>query len=227
MPGQPYPAPAPDFFEDALDFIWQPDNDGQGIHLSADDPGGATNLGVTFQTWAGWQRLHKANAPLAVFRTLGKADFRPLYRSLFWNAVCASSFGAVGIQLFDAAVNCGPGHAAGFLQTVLDVQVDDEIGPLTIRVAQQTDQRALARALCTEREAFYASRPGAVYFAQGWDRRAEAARDLVLELLGVPRSVLLAPILTPTSMTADDLNAQEIASLGTVASPTALEASRA
>lgn len=214
MPGQPYPGPAPDYFESALDFIWLPGNDGQGIHTSPHDPGGATNLGVTFQTWSGWQRMHKANSPLVVFRALGKPDMRPIYRALFWNACSCGSFGAVGVQLFDAAVNCGPGHAAGFLQTVLGVEVNDEINPVTIRAAQQTDQRALSRALCNEREEFYASRPGAVYFGRGWDRRAEAARDLVLDLLGVPRSVLLAPILSH-ALTADDLNAQEIASLGT------------
>lgn len=216
MPGQPYPSPAPDYFDEGMAFVELPQDDGTGFHITANDPGKATSYGVTFNTWAGWQRLHSAPVSMALFKTCTIANFRPLYRSMFWNGCSCGSFGAVGIQLFDCAVNCGPGHAAGFLQTVLDVQVDDEIGPLTIRVAQQTDQRALARALCTERETFYASRPGAVYFGRGWDRRAEAARDLVLDLLGVPRSVLLAPILSPQP-TADDLNAQELTNLGTVA----------
>jgi lysozyme family protein len=174
-----------DLFPAAMAFVFRPENDGQPFHVSPNDPGGATSFGVTFNTWAGWQRLHKSPVSMALFRECKQADFLPLYRAMFWNSCSCISMGAVGIQVFDAAVNCGPGHAAGFLQTVLSVRVDDQIGPLTLAVAQQTDQRALARQLCEQREEFYASRPGAVYFERGWDARAVRCRDLVLGILGV------------------------------------------
>lgn len=175
-----------DLFPAAIDFVWQQNNDGQPFHMSPNDPGGATAWGVTFATWAGWQRLHRAPVSMALFRECKQADFLPLYRSMFWNACSCGSMGAVGIQVFDAAVNCGPGHSAGFLQAVLDVTIDDQIGPVTLAVAQQTDQRALSRQLCAQREEFYATRPGAQYFERGWDARAERCRDLVLGMFGVP-----------------------------------------
>jgi lysozyme family protein len=187
-----------DFFRAAMAFVFLPANDGQPFHMSANDPGGATAWGVTFATWAGWQRLHKGPVSMAAFRECKQADFLPLYRSMFWNSCSCGSMGAVGIQVFDAAVNCGPGHAAGFLQTVLSVTVDDQIGPITLAVAQQTDQRALARQLCEQREEFYATRPGAVYFERGWDARAERCRDLVLSMFN-PAPAVPAPTETPNT----------------------------
>jgi lysozyme family protein len=175
-----------DLFETAMDFVWAANNDGQPFHMEPNDPGGATAWGVTYQTWAGWQRLHHATPSMALFRACKQTDFLPLYRSMFWNACRCGAMGAIGIQVFDSAVNCGPGHAAEFLQTVLDVEVDGQIGPITLRVAQQTDHRSLARQLCAQREEFYASRPGARYFERGWDARAERCRDLVLGMYGAP-----------------------------------------
>lgn len=173
-----------DLFPKAMSFVWAADNDGQPFHMSANDPGGATSWGVTYQTWSGWQRLHGVTPSLALFRACQQSDFLSLYNSMFWNACRCGSMGAVGIQIFDAAVNCGPGNAVKFLQTVLDVEIDGQIGPITLRVAQQTDQNALARQLCAQREEFYSTRSGARYFERGWDARAERCRDLVLGMLG-------------------------------------------
>ena len=175
-----------DMFTEAMAFIWQPDNDGQPFHVSPHDPGGATAWGVTYRTWADWRRMYEMPVSEAIFQTSKQADFLPLYREIFWNICSCDSLGAIGIQVMDAAVNCGPAYAAAFLQTVLNVVVDGRIGPITLAVAQQTDQRSLARQLCEQREAFYATRSGAAYFQRGWDARAERCRDLVLSMLGVP-----------------------------------------
>jgi lysozyme family protein len=137
-----------DYFPTALAFVWRPDIDGQPYHVSPNDPGGATNWGVTYQTWAGWQRLHKQPASLPVFHALDKDAFQPLYRALFWNACRCSSLGAVGVMVFDVAVNCGPGHGAGFLQTVLGVDVDNQIGPVTLGAFANKDPATVVRALC-------------------------------------------------------------------------------
>jgi lysozyme family protein len=184
-----------DLFQQAMAFVWQPGNDGQPLHYSQNDPGGSTAWGVTFTTWAGWRRLHAMPVSMDIFKASKQADFLPLYRAMFWNACSCGSLGALGIQVFDAAVNCGPGNSAAFLQTVLAVTVDDQIGPITLAVAQQTDQRALARQLCAQREEFYSTRPTAKYFERGWDARAERCRDLVLSMLGSPP----APAPQPTA----------------------------
>lgn len=176
-----------DLFTTAIAFNWRPENDGQPFHVTPKDPGGSTSWGVTFTTWAGWRRLHQSPVSMALFQGCKQNDFLSLYRSMFWNACACTQLGEIGIQVFDAAVNCGPGNAAAFLQTVLGVKVDDEIGPITIAAATaKNDQAELSRQLCEQREDFYATRPGAKFFERGWDRRAEQCRDLVLSLISPP-----------------------------------------
>jgi len=172
-----------DYFPTALAFIWRPDVDGQPYHVTPHDGGGATSWGVTYATWAAWQRLHGQRASMAAFKALQKDDFQPLYRAQFWNACRCPSLGVIGIMVFDCAVNCGPAHAAGFLQTVLGVTVDNQIGPITIAAYANVDPTVLVHALCTQREDYYRSCSQAEYFCTGWNRRAEACRDYVLALL--------------------------------------------
>ena len=172
-----------DPFETALAFIWRPDNDGQSFHMTANDPGGATSWGVTFSTWASWERLHGRQPALAVFRTLGMADFRPLYRAWFWNACrCASLPPGVDLTVFDAAVGSAPAHAARFLQSVVGADQDGEIGPLTCAAAARMPAADVINKLVATREAFYAALPTFRYFGRGWDRRAEDCRALALSM---------------------------------------------
>ena len=174
-----------DYFPLGIGFVWRPENDGQPFHVTANDAGGATAWGVTIATWRAWQVAHGQTGQVyaTTFARIPKEDFLPMYRANFWNACACGSLGAIGIAVFDAAVGSGPGHAALFLQHTLGVAMDGQIGPITVRVATQADQRALTKALCDEREAFYAKIPTARYFGRGWDRRAEACRDYVLSLL--------------------------------------------
>ena len=189
--------PAQDLFTEAMNFIWEPCHDGQPFHVTAFDPGGATAWGVTFETWAAWQKMHGELASIGVFRNLPRGEFLPLYRTLFWNACCCAALGPIGIQVFDAAVNCGPRRAAKFLQAVVEVPQDGAIGPITIAAALADDQRLLARRICSARDAFYATLNNARYFERGWDARAEACRDLVLSLL--PPAALPWPKTDPTA----------------------------
>lgn len=173
-----------DLFPQAMAFVWAPNNDGQSYHNTPNDPGGSTAWGVTFTTWAGWQRLHNASVSMAEFQACKQPDFLPLYRAMYWNACRCGNMGPIGIQIFDIAVGSGPGNAARFLQTVLGVDVDGQIGPLTVAALNAAIPAAINYALCNERERFYAALPTAKYFERGWDRRAEACRDLVAGMLG-------------------------------------------
>lgn len=175
-----------DLFNAAMAFVWRPENDGQPLHNTPNDPGAATSFGVTFTTWAGWQRLHNAPVSMAAFQALKQPDFLSLYRALYWSASRCGNMGPIGIQIFDIAVGSGPGNAARFLQTILGIEVDGGIGPVTLAALNNAIPAAINYALCNERERFYASLPTAKYFERGWDRRAEACRDLVAGMIGVP-----------------------------------------
>ena len=211
-----------DFFPAGTAFIWAPNRDGGGYHISPNDPGKATDLGVTYAIWSAWEHLHGRVPTLAAFRKCGRPDFLPLYRTQYWNAACCDRLGAIGIQIFDAAVLSGPGNAAHFLQHVLnalgfDVTEGNGIDGRTLGAFARTDPAALNYALTNERERFYAKLPTAKYFERGWDARAEACRDLVASLLSrEPRQPTWAPSNKPpvapaTADAADDLNAKVLA----------------
>jgi lysozyme family protein len=179
------PQPVPDPFDAAIAFVWRPDNDGQGYHDDPRDPGGATTWGVTFATWSAWQRLHGTTPTLAAFRVLGPDDLRTLYRALFWNACqCGALPLGVGLVVFDAAVGSAPLHAARWLQQVVGVTQDGEIGPETIAAARRMPPVVTINALATTREAFYASLPTFRVYGRGWDRRATDCCLLALSMAG-------------------------------------------
>ena len=171
------------FITQAMPFIWLPGNDGRTFHLTPHDIGGCTAWGVTYSSWVAWEKQHGRVPTLSAFRETPRQTFLPFFRAGYWNACQCGDMGPIGVQVFDAAANCGPGHAAAFLQTVLGVKVDDEIGPLTLAAMEHVDHRDLAASLCSQREAFYATRQTARYFERGWDARAERCRDLVVSLL--------------------------------------------
>ena len=146
-----------DLFPQAMAFVWRPDNDGQPFHVTANDPGGATAWGVTYATWSGWQRLHGGVSTLGMFRAVGQGELLPLYRALYWNACACGAMGAIGIQVFDVAMGSGPETAARFLQAVVDVEADGQIGPVTLAALRDADPARVNTALFDRREAFYAS----------------------------------------------------------------------
>ncbi len=210
-----------DLFDQGLAFIWRPENDGQPLHYTPKDPGGATSWGVTFQTWAGWQGLHSQVKSMQVFQGLKQADFSPLYRALFWNACRCGNLGAIGVAVFDAAVMSGPGNAAKFLQQALGIDVDGAIGPVTVQAAVSVDPARLNDMLLAERNAFYQANPNFNTFGHGWMRRAFDCHGFVAGLIGGAQPAPVVPPLTAPPAheiaaelvekpSADDLNQQQL-----------------
>lgn len=215
-----------DLFPSGLLFIWRPENDGQPLHITPADPGGATAWGVTFQTWVGWRGLHNQAKSMAIFQSLGQTDFSPLYRALFWNSCRCGNLGMVGVVVFDAAVMSGPGNAAKFLQQALGVEVDGEIGPVTVHAAVSTDPARLNDLFVAERNAYYQQNPNFKTFGHGWMRRAADCHAFVAGLISgvqpaaapVPPAPIppapppheIAAELMAESPSADDLNQQQL-----------------
>ena len=104
------------------------------------DSGGETNFGIT-------KRTARAYGYKGDMKSLTKKDAIEIYKKGYWDRlnlddVCLFS-SDVAMELFDTAVNIGPGGAARFLQRSLnvlnngakyypDIVVDGEIGVKTI-----------------------------------------------------------------------------------------------
>ena len=173
-----------DYFYTGMPFVMRKENDGQPYHLTQGDPGGATSWGVTFATWITWQRLHREPATLEAFKVQTQTDMYPIYRALYWNANRCGNMGPFGISVFDVSVMSGPARGAKILQTLLGVEVDGQIGPLTIAAFNQVpDQLQLNKDYYDARIVFYQSLKGVSQFLHGWTRRADDCKTLVDSLL--------------------------------------------
>jgi lysozyme family protein len=132
------------------------------------DPGGATNMGITHKTLAGYRR-----------RTVTKQDVRDLkisevtaiYGANYWAPVNGEMlpFG-VDLATFDGAVNSGVSRGSKWLQRAAGVKQDGKVGPETTRAAGN-NPAALIRALCGYRLSFVQGLGTWKVFGRGWARR--------------------------------------------------------
>ncbi|SCX96567.1 glycoside hydrolase family 108 protein [Microvirga guangxiensis] len=175
--------PASSSFETALaqvlkhegGFVWHPQ-----------DPGGATNFGITVQTLSR-ARGQPASAEDVHRLTMGEAS--SIYRRFYWDVLCADELPrGVDLALFDFAVNSGPRQAVMMLQRVLGVEADGLVGPITLEAVRRADAVDTIRRLTRRRLGFLSRLAIWPVFGRGWRRR----------VLHVEReAILLASSFTP------------------------------
>lgn len=146
------------------------------------DPGGATNLGITRKTLAGWRKVTPWwKLAKDEVKNLQRPEAGDIYRALYWDT-CGAGEAPAGLDLalFDYAVNSGPATAVKSLQRELRVKADGIFGTLT-RSALETRLAeagigALIDALCGQRLGFLGRLAGFAVFGRGWTRRVQAIR---------------------------------------------------
>lgn len=122
------------------------------------DPGGATNRGVTQATYDGWRRskgLEKRSV-----KNIEMLEVEQIYFQNYWLKVGAHQLpAALGFVMFDAAVNHGVHRALGWLAETRDWRV-----------------------IIAHRLQFYASLDNFATFGRGWTRRMASVTRLAAEL---------------------------------------------
>jgi lysozyme family protein len=118
-----------------------------GYANDPDDPGGATNRGVTQRVYDAWRQAQLL-APRDV-RSLTFSETAEIYRS-YWETSGGEKCHAAGkyslaLVVMDWGVNGGVGRARRYLQAVLGVSVDGVLGVETLGALER---------LSTEQEAF-------------------------------------------------------------------------
>jgi len=164
-------------FDDALEAIFHWEG---GYSDHPDDPGGATNMGITIATLRRWR------APTAVskddVKNLTRAEAGEIYRASYWNECrCDELPEAVALAVFDSAVNQGPERARRFLQTAARVDADGIFGPRTMSAVAAADQRNLLNEFMARRAVHYAGLGET--FRLGWYRRVMDIHRRALELM--------------------------------------------
>lgn len=145
------------------------------------DPGGATNQGVTQQTYDAWNKRQGKTARSV--RHITSEEVAEIYRAQYWDKVQADDLPAgLDYAVFDFAVNSGPARAAKFLQKIVGVTQDGIIGAQTIAATQGMVTSSVIRKLCDDRLAWLKRLKHWGTFGKGWTRRVNEVKGAALAM---------------------------------------------
>jgi lysozyme family protein len=163
-------------FSSALPFVlkWE-----GGFVNNPNDPGGATNQGITQAVYDNWRA--RQGAPSQSVQLISSTEVQAIYESGYWlPARCDLLDTPLHLVQFDTAVNMGVGRSVRFLQQAVNCGVDGDFGPGTQAAVQQCDQGQTVINYCNEREAYYRAltqkNPKLAEFLAGWLNRLNALR---------------------------------------------------
>jgi len=129
-----------------------------------DDPGGETKYGITKRTY-----------PDIDIKGLTLEGAKEIYRRDFWDRLQADSLPeSVRFDLFDTAVNSGPGTACRLLQRAVGVAEDGSIGPLTLSAVGRMTAWEVRAKFNACRLHFMTDLSVWPTFGKGWARRIAA-----------------------------------------------------
>ena len=140
------------------------------------DPGGATNKGITQHQYDLWRIAH--GQPTRPVSAVDPNEIEAMYRKWYWAPVHADELPhGVDYCVFDCAVNSGPHRAAEWLQQAAGVRVDGAIGPVTIAAVTAADPRRIINGICNERLAYLETLPTWGHFGRGWSVRVASVEQ--------------------------------------------------
>src|SRR5215213_513348 len=144
------------------------------------DPGGPTNLGITRATLS---RYLGRNATIKDVRALTKSAVQPIYKKYFWDVLrCDDLPGGVDLAVYDFGVNSGTSRAARYLQSVVGVEQDGQIGPQTIAACDRYSAEEVVKRLVAKRRGFLMGLKTWATFGKGWNRRLVSVQTTALAM---------------------------------------------
>ena len=151
----------PGRFEMALSFTLTQEG---GFVNDPADPGGATNHGITQQTYDEWRGAHRW--PLRAVRAIEISEVSEIYRQYYWAPVCHALLEPLDVAAFDTAVNCGVSRC------------NDWLAHIPIESPPERTAMLLHRRL-THYDRLIERRPEMVKFLKGWTNRVYALASLL------------------------------------------------
>ena len=152
-----------------------------GFVNNPQDPGGATNLGVTLNTLSDW---YGHAATVDDVRALTVDDVAPLYQVRYWAvAHCDDCPQGLDLMVFDEAVNQGVGRAIRTLQSAVGVADDGAYGPATQAAVKACNPADAINAMAAAREAFYRGLSTFPTFGKGWLARLQRTQAAALGMV--------------------------------------------
>lgn len=157
----------------AMTFAEGPTRDGQGVHVTPGDDGGATAYGITIATFTFWRvTCRRMRRPTIMdLAQITQMEVWALHRALFWNLVQGDQLpSGPDAAVFDMSRGTGPRPAVMILQEAVGVDQDGHIGPLTLAAAAAMDSGDLVRRLGQLDAQYYRTLRSDAEFDAGWQR---------------------------------------------------------
>ena len=136
------------------------------------DPGGETKYGISKRAY-----------PDLNIKTLSIEDAKAIYYRDYWLKIYGDKlfYENLSLEVFDMAVNAGTGTAVKILQSILNVDQDGIIGPLTLKSLKSNfNKRAVHFHYKWLRLYYYIKiarhNPTFSKFIYGWARRVESTQ---------------------------------------------------
>lgn len=156
-------------------FQWCLTHEG-GFVNDPDDPGGATNRGITQAVYDAFRR--RDGLPERSVKHITDNEMALIYEQQYWRVVRGDDLPAgVDYAVYDFAVNSGPARAAKFLQRLVGVDEDGVIGQITLNALSRFDPEGVVRELCKARMAYLKRLPHWRKFGKGWTARVMGRID--------------------------------------------------
>jgi uncharacterized protein (TIGR02594 family) len=157
------------------------------------DPGGPTNKGITLAVYVRERGIDVTTENFAALkealRSIPDQLLRDIYVRRYWQpAHCPALRAPLALMHFDAAVNHGVSAATRFLQEVLSVDIDGQIGPITLAAARKAPLHQTVHRYGDIRRRRYRALPHFWRFGRGWLRRVDATLAAATRLMPPARA---------------------------------------
>lgn len=147
------------------------------------DAGGATNMGVTLETFTHYCQSKGLPRPsVQQLRNLSEVQWQDIMRTRYWDVIQGDriSSQSVALALMDWAVHSGPRTPIKKVQAILGVKADGIVGPVTLSAINSYSPLPLFGQIQLARRKFLGSlvvsRPANSKFLEGWLNRVASIR---------------------------------------------------
>lgn len=201
-----------------------------GFVDNPDDPGGATNRGITQAVYDTYRK--SVGAGRQSVRLVSEDEVWAIYRSRYWDLVQGDQLPpGVGYVVFDGAVNSGAGQSVRWLQRALGLdRVDGLVGPQTLTALRAVDDHdVLIARILKLREAFLRALRTWKSFGKGWTNRlrqvlavgqawarGSVGPEVVYDAAGSAKALASDARAAPTAAIADAVTGGGVVTGGTV-----------
>lgn len=154
-----------------------------GYSNHPNDSGGATMWGITHKNLSRWRKEPVSDDDV---RNLTLAEAENIYKAWYWDPLNCDLIKShlVAEIMFNFGVNMGIGTVAKMVQSIVGVNRDGKIGPISLTAINAREEKPLALEILKAVQSRYAQivrdNPSQSVFILGWINRSHRALDLIM-----------------------------------------------